>query len=60
MKHIIQIELIERVLSLINNKTTHMVDSESKLPVEYYYSKERYERELELIFKHYPIIMDNA
>ena len=51
-----QIELIERVLHLVNRRTTHMVEREAILPIQRYLDPERLQREGDLLFRRRPLI----
>jgi len=50
-----EIKLIKHCLSLCNNNTTKMADSESTSPVERYINQEQFEQEQEKIFRRKPV-----
>ncbi len=56
MEHRTQVELIQRVHDLLDNKTTHMVDETFERAVEAYIDPARLKRETETVFRYYPIM----
>jgi phenylpropionate dioxygenase-like ring-hydroxylating dioxygenase large terminal subunit len=57
--HATQVALIERVLSNIDRNTTDM-DEPSISPVERYLSRERFEAEMSVLFRQYPVLVGFA
>ncbi|MEW6729962.1 MAG: SRPBCC family protein [Acidobacteriota bacterium] len=60
MENSTQLDLIERALYCLEQQTTHMVETSSAQPVEYYYSNKRLEKEQQVLFRQYPVIVAHA
>jgi phenylpropionate dioxygenase-like ring-hydroxylating dioxygenase large terminal subunit len=60
MQHQTQIELIARVLDLVQRRTTDMVDGETFHPVDRYLDPQRFRREVDLLFRRGPLIVGHV
>ncbi|MBZ0254279.1 MAG: Rieske (2Fe-2S) protein, partial [Candidatus Methylomirabilis sp.] len=60
MNHALEVELIERVLKLLEQGTTHMAEGQARAPVERYLSPERFAREERTLFRRRPLILGHA
>lgn len=60
MNHALEVELIERVLKLLEQGTTHMAEGQAGAPVERYLSPERFAREERTLFRRRPLILGHV
>ncbi len=60
MNRATEIDLIERLLALVEAGTTSMVDAEGRLPVSAYLSEERFAHETRVLFRKLPVIVAHA
>src|SRR5882724_1150464 len=60
MHHETQVGLLKRLLSNVTSKTKDMSDAIYACPVSDYADPDRYRRELETIFRHYPIVVGHS
>jgi phenylpropionate dioxygenase-like ring-hydroxylating dioxygenase large terminal subunit len=57
MRYELQIDILNRALDLIDKRETEMVDNIFAVPVEDYTSTTRFEREREILFRRFPIVV---